>query len=97
MWTNLSLVAVLIWMHNAHVFNADLILFPDSKLAFCGIPKNGITNWLQLLRFTLGAKDFQDSPHNKPDSRLFRFDKLTTASQMKVLNGEFLSVLFTKL
>lgn len=34
-------------------------LFPEGKLAFCGVPKAGITQWLQFLRFTLGAKDYQ--------------------------------------
>ena len=36
-----------------------LTLFPQGKLAFCGIPKVSITQWLQFLRFTFGAKDYQ--------------------------------------
>ena len=36
-----------------------LTLFPEGKLAFCGIPKISITQWLQFLRFTFGAKDYQ--------------------------------------
>jgi hypothetical protein len=36
-----------------------LTLFPEAKLAFCGIPKISITQWLQFLRFTFGAKDYQ--------------------------------------
>ena len=36
-----------------------LTLFTEAKLAFCGIPKVSITQWLQFLRFTFGAKDYQ--------------------------------------
>ena len=36
-----------------------LILFTEAKLVFCGIPKVSITQWLQFLRFTFGAKDYQ--------------------------------------
>jgi hypothetical protein len=36
-----------------------LYLYPSGKLAFCGIPKAGITQWLHFLRFTIGAKDYQ--------------------------------------
>jgi hypothetical protein len=36
-----------------------LYLYPSGKLAFCGIPKAGITHWLHFLRFTIGAKDYQ--------------------------------------
>lgn len=39
-----------------------LLLFPTYKLAFCGIPKSGITRWIQFLRFVNGARDYQDSP-----------------------------------
>lgn len=39
-----------------------LLLFPTYKLAFCGIPKSGISRWLQFLRFTNGARDYQDAP-----------------------------------
>jgi len=39
-----------------------LLLFPTHKLAFCGIPKSGISRWLQFLRFTNGARDYQDVP-----------------------------------
>ena len=35
-----------------------LVLFPTVKMAFCGIPKVSITQWLQFLRFTFGAKDY---------------------------------------
>jgi hypothetical protein len=52
------------------------LLFPTNKLLFCGIPKAGITQWLQFLRFTLGAKDYQSNPYLKYDARLFYFDKV---------------------
>ena len=52
------------------------LLFPSNNLLFCGIPKAGITQWLQFLRFTLGAKDYQSSPYSKFDARLFYFDKV---------------------
>ena len=38
-----------------------VLLFPEAKLAFCGIPKVSITQWIQFLRFTTGAKDYQVS------------------------------------
>ena len=57
----------------------NLLIFPSSsssiqhikkttnnnKLAFCGIPKNGITNWIQLLRFIIGAPDYLSIPYEK--------------------------------
>jgi hypothetical protein len=64
-----------------------LTLFPTAKLAFCGIPKVSITQWLQFLRFTFGAKDFAAFPHAKPDVLLMRFDKLGWESQSAILNG----------
>ena len=36
--------------------HATIILY---LVAFCGIPKVSITQWLQFLRFTFGAKDYQ--------------------------------------
>jgi len=63
-----------------------VILFPKAKLAFCGIPKVGITQWLQFLRFTVGAKDYQSFPHSKPDVDAMRFDTLQEHVQMKILN-----------
>lgn len=42
-----------------------LYLYPSGKLAFCGIPKAGITQWLHFLRFTIGAKDYQSIPYCK--------------------------------
>ncbi len=55
--------------------------------AFCGIPKVGITQWIQFLRFTFGAKDYQASPYSKPDQRLFRFDMMREEVQKEILNG----------
>jgi len=63
-----------------------VILFPLAKLAFCGIPKVGITQWIQFLRFTFGAKDYQASPYSKPDQRLLRFDLMREEVQKEILN-----------
>lgn len=63
-----------------------LIVFPSAKLAFCGIPKSGITRWLQFLRFTIGAKDYQDPPYYKQDHQPFYFDVLTPEVKHQVWN-----------
>jgi len=63
-----------------------LIVFPSAKLAFCGIPKAGITRWLQFLRFTLGAKDYQDPPYAKLDHMPFYFDQLQPKVQQEIWN-----------
>ncbi len=47
----------------------------------------GITQWLQFLRFTVGAKDYQSFPHSKPEVDAMRFDTLQERVQMKILNG----------
>ena len=75
-----------------------LLLFPRSSstqfkatnntLAFCGIPKNGITNWIQLLRFIIGAPDYQSIPHYKSDWTKFKFDSLGEDVQLNILNDE---------
>jgi len=64
-----------------------LLLFPSGKLAFCAIPKAGITQWLQFLRFTLGAKDYQSMPYYKKDSKNFHFDRLQPHIQDEIWNG----------
>jgi len=64
------------------------ILFPEGKLAFCGIPKVGISAWLQFHRFTLGAKDYQSVPHNKDDLRNFRFDRLSDMNRRHILESD---------
>jgi len=63
-----------------------MLIFPGAKLAFCGIPKSGITRWLQFLRFTLGAKDYQDAPYYKIDVEPFYFDGLTQTAQHEIWN-----------
>jgi len=65
-----------------------LLLFPEGKLAFCGIPKAGITQWLQFLRFTLGAKDYQSEPYYKEDVFPFLFDKLNPQVQRGIWYNE---------
>lgn len=61
-----------------------VFLFPQGKLAFCGIPKAGITQWLHLLRFMMGAKDYQSVPYCKKDLESFRFDRMTPELQARV-------------
>eukprot|EP00977_Amphora_coffeiformis_P006116 scaffold1323_cov160-Amphora_coffeaeformis.AAC.21 len=63
-----------------------LVVFADAKLAFCGVPKSGITRWIQFLRFTLGAKDYQDAPYYKLDYKPFHFDVLRPAVQCEIWN-----------
>lgn len=65
-----------------------MILFPPGKLAFCGIPKVGYSAWLQFLRFTLGAKDYQSHPHSKIDKNFFLFDRLNPKNQRNILENE---------
>lgn len=61
-----------------------VLLFPRSQLAFCGIPKVGITQWIQFLRFTLGAKDYQALPYAKKDISPFSFDRLMPSRQDEI-------------
>ena len=61
-----------------------VILFPKHKLAFCGIPKVGITQWEQFLRFYIGAKDYPALPHFKLDRNFFQYDKLDPDAQRQI-------------
>ena len=65
-----------------------VILFPKHKLAFCGIPKVGITQWEQFLRFYIGAKDYPSLPHYKMDRELFQFDKMSPEVQRRIWEDE---------
>lgn len=60
------------------------LLFPSSRLLFCGIPKSGITQWLQFLRFTIGAADYQSLPYFKKDTNSFYLDKLFPKVQQQL-------------
>ncbi|KAK1737849.1 carbohydrate sulfotransferase [Skeletonema marinoi] len=60
----------------------------NNKLAFCGIAKNGITNWIQLLRFIIGAPDYLSVPYQKHDWKKFQFDSLDEQVQLDILNDE---------
>ena len=62
----------------------NLIIIPSAKLAFCGIPKVGITNWLQFIRFVMGAHDYASFPHGKPDLRYWNFDILKPDIQKRI-------------
>mmetsp|Transcript_10705 Transcript_10705/g.22700 ORF Transcript_10705/g.22700 Transcript_10705/m.22700 type:complete len:407 (-) Transcript_10705:124-1344(-) len=65
-----------------------VIVFPSAKLAFCGIPKVGITQWEQFLRFYMGAKDYPSLPHYKMDRVFFQFDQLDPRAQRKIWEDE---------
>lgn len=73
-----------------------ILLFPEHKLAFCGIPKVGITPWVQFLRFTLGAKDYRSDPHKKRDAARFRFDILTPQTQQEIWEGNWKKAVFVR-
>lgn len=60
----------------------------NNKLAFCGIPKNGITNWIQLLRFIIGAPDYLSVPYEKHDWKKFQFDSLAEHVQLNIFNDD---------
>jgi hypothetical protein len=64
----------------------NLIIIPSAKLVFCGIPKVGITNWLQFVRFVMGAHDYASFPHGKPDLRYWNFDILNPDMQQRIWN-----------
>lgn len=66
----------------------NVLLFPRTKLAFCGIPKVGITQWIQFARFVAGAKDYPSLPHYKLDTDFFRFDKLSASIQEEIWLSE---------
>ena len=63
-----------------------MMVFPQHKLAFCGIPKVGITNWIKFLRFVLGANDYLSHPHFKKDKKYFFFDNFQWEQQERILN-----------
>lgn len=64
-----------------------LLLFPSGKLAFCGVPKAGITQWLQFLRFTIGSRDYQSFPYFKKDLAGFYLDRLDPEAQQTIWNN----------
>lgn len=64
----------------------NLYILPGAKLAFCGIPKVGVTNWLQFIRFVMGAHDYVSYPHGKPDLLMWSFDLLQPEVQEQIWN-----------
>ena len=85
-------------LDNMHSSYQNLLLFPshnnnstnnsNKRLAFCGIPKNGITSWIQLLRFIIGAPDYRSVPYEKVDWKKFRFEELEGHVQSDILNND---------
>lgn len=62
-------------------------LFVDAQLAFCGVPKAGITRWLSFLRFTFGAKDYLSNPYYKEDIKGFHLDEMRPSVVEEVLTS----------
>jgi len=63
-----------------------LIAFPEVKMAFCGIPKNGISGWIQFFRYMLGAEDFTALPHYKEDIHHFHMYRFRQPLAQDILN-----------
>jgi len=65
-----------------------LYIIPGAKLAFCGIPKVGITGWKQFFRFVMGAHDYLSLPYGKPDMNAWSFDRLEPRVQQEIWNDK---------
>ena len=65
-----------------------MYIIPEAKLVFCGIPKVGITNWLQFIRYVMGAHDYPSFPHGKPDLKAWKFDTLHPQKQQEIWNSQ---------
>lgn len=63
-----------------------LYIVPEAKLAFCGIPKAGISNWKQFFRFVMGAHDYASFPHGKPDLEAWSFARLHPEVRERIWN-----------
>jgi len=66
----------------------NLYIVPGAKLAFCGIPKVGITNWKQFLRYLMGAHDYLAIPYYKRDLEMWSFDLLAPEVQQQIWNDK---------
>ena len=67
-------------------FQHHLVFMPKAKLIFCGIPKNGITEWLKFFRFMIGAKDYLAYPHFKKDLYEFHLMRLPASKAAQLLS-----------
>eukprot|EP00536_Pseudo-nitzschia_multiseries_P005460 jgi/Psemu1/190557/e_gw1.102.22.1 len=65
-----------------------LYIIPDAKLAFCAIPKVGITGWQQFFRFVMGSHDYLSLPYGKPDLGAWSFDRLEPKVQQEIWNDK---------
>ena len=61
-----------------------VVLFPEGKLLFCGIPKVSTSEWFKFLRFTAGATDYLSMPHYKPDFMRLQLDRMRPDTQKEV-------------
>lgn len=62
-----------------------IIVLPEARLLFCGIPTVGMTEWLQFFRYTLGARDYLSNPHFKTDLQEFHLARLSNAQIANIL------------
>jgi Sulfotransferase family len=62
-----------------------IIVLPEARLLFCGIPKVGMTEWLKFFRYTLGARDYLSHPHFKTDLQEFHLARLSNAYIANIL------------
>jgi hypothetical protein len=65
-------------------FQHHFFFLPDAKLLFCGIPKVGISEFVNFFRYSYGAKDYLSMPHFKADREEFLLGRLSrfTATQL---------------
>ena len=61
-----------------------MVIIPQGKLALCGIPKVGITQWIKFARFVLGAADYQSMAYRKADFQMYTFDKFSPDVQKEI-------------
>jgi len=73
-------------MHTSQLLHT-LFYVPRAKLVFCGVPKNGITEWMKLFRMFMGAGDYQSLPHYKRDLEPFKFSQLDPGKGYELLTS----------
>eukprot|EP00040_Diaphanoeca_grandis_P018548 m.97574 g.97574 ORF g.97574 m.97574 type:complete len:498 (-) comp26989_c1_seq1:97-1590(-) len=66
----------------------SMFFVPEAKLLFCGIPKNGVTGYLQLIRRLMGAADYLSMPYFKADLMTRRLGQLPKPTVQRLLNDQ---------
>lgn len=67
-------------------FEHHLFFIPKAKLIFCGIPKNGMTEWIKFFRYQQGSKDYLAKPHSKVDRYHLFMSRLSIDKARNILN-----------